>query len=63
MLVERCWICLEQPAVTTATLRDGRAYPVCDICASEQAAPPATPGTDKVSDEVWARIVSDLSSS
>jgi hypothetical protein len=60
MLVERCWICLEQPAVTTATLRDGRPYPVCDICASEHAGP-TTPGSDKVSDEVWARIVSDLS--
>ncbi|MGI8664228.1 MAG: hypothetical protein ACR2LQ_13625 [Acidimicrobiales bacterium] len=60
MLVERCWICLEQPAVTTATLRDGRDYPVCDICAAEQAAAP-TPRGDAVSDAVWARIVGELS--
>ncbi len=60
MLVERCWICLEQPAVATVRLRDGRDYPACDICASEHAQADVPSGTDTVSDEVWQRIVADL---
>lgn len=70
MFVERCWICLEQPAAQSVHTRDGRDYPVCDICALEQAAAAtptaATPtaanpaGSDAVSDEAWANIVEDL---
>lgn len=60
MLVDRCWICLEQPAVTTVALRDGKDYPACDICAAEHAAKAPTPGSDAVSDEAWARIVQEL---
>src|SRR4051812_25979718 len=35
VLVERCWVCLEQPAVTTVRAADGREYPVCDVCSVE----------------------------
>jgi hypothetical protein len=65
MFVERCWICLEQPAAQSVHTRDGRDYPVCDICALEQAPATTTPattpaGSDAVSDEAWANIVEDL---
>ena len=59
MLVERCWLCLEQPAVTTVRATDGREYPACDVCAIEQ---PNGPAADKViTDDDLRRIVGDIS--
>jgi hypothetical protein len=55
MIVERCWLCLEQPAVATAELPDGRSYPVCDVCAAEQRLK-----TQQVSDDEWAEITEHL---
>ena len=59
VLVERCWVCLEQPAVTTVPGADGRACPVCDICAIEH---PRGPAIDRpITDDDLRRIVGDLS--
>jgi hypothetical protein len=59
VLVERCWLCLEQPAVTTVRSPDGRDYPLCDICALEH--PNGPPTTDRaISDDDLRRIVGDL---
>ena len=60
MLVERCWLCLEQPAVTTVKARDGREYPVCDVCAVEHPHGPDAPRR-AISDDDLRRIVGDLS--
>ncbi|MGQ0617428.1 MAG: hypothetical protein ACT4PW_10630 [Acidimicrobiia bacterium] len=35
MLVERCWRCLEQPAVLVITDSGGRRIPFCDVCAGD----------------------------
>jgi hypothetical protein len=58
VLVERCWICLEQPAVTTVEAADGRRYPACDVCAVEH---PNGPPRDRrtITDEDLRRIVGD----
>ena len=58
MLVERCWICLEQPAVTTVQAADGRRYPACDICAVEH---PKVRHADRgtITDADLRRIVGD----
>jgi hypothetical protein len=53
VLVERCWCCLEQPAVTTVTASDGRSYPACDVCAVEY---PKGPTDINISDEELRRI-------
>lgn len=58
MIVERCWLCLEQPAVSTVELADGRTYPVCDVCAVEQQA--RTERDRRVGDDEWAAIVEHL---
>jgi hypothetical protein len=58
VLVERCWVCLEQPAVTTVHARDGREFPVCDVCAVEH---PNGPDTGRITDDDLRRIVGDLS--
>lgn len=55
MIVERCWLCLEQPAVAIAELPDGRSYPVCDVCAADQRLE-----TQQVPDDEWADIVQHL---
>lgn len=55
MIVERCWLCLEQPAVATVELADGRCYPVCDVCAAEQRQK-----AQQVSDAEWAQIIDQL---
>jgi hypothetical protein len=58
VLVERCWICLEQPAVTTVQAADGRRYPACDVCATEHPqGPPDDDGT--ITDADLRRIVGD----
>lgn len=54
VIVERCWLCLEQPAVATVELADGRPYPVCDVCLAEQRQ------AQQVSDAEWAAIVEHL---
>jgi hypothetical protein len=59
VLVERCWLCLEQPAVTTVQGSDGREYPLCDICAVEH--PHGPPGSERaITDDDLRRIVGDL---
>jgi len=59
VLVERCWVCLEQPAVTTVRSSDGREYPVCDVCAVDH---PNGPLPDRaITDDDLRRIVGDLS--
>lgn len=59
VLVDRCWICLEQPAVTTVHASDGRDYPACDICAIEHPnGPPPESGT--ITDADLRRIVGDI---
>lgn len=58
VLVERCWICLEQPAVTTVPARDGRRYPACDVCATEHPDGPP-PDRTGLTDEDLRRIVGD----
>ena len=58
MLVERCWVCLEQPAVTTVHTADGRDFPVCDVCAVEH---PNGPDGGRITDDELRRIVGDLS--
>jgi len=58
VLVERCWVCLEQPAVTTVHTADGRDYPVCDVCAVEH---PHGPDAGRITDDELRRIVGDLS--
>ena len=55
VLVERCWVCLEQPAVTTVHTPDGRDIPMCDICAVEH------PNGPHITDDELRRIVGDLS--
>jgi hypothetical protein len=56
MIVERCWLCLEQPASATVELPDGRSYPVCDVCAAEQRQK-----AEQVSDDAaWAKIIEQL---
>ena len=58
VLVDRCWICLEQPAVTTVQSSDGRRFPACDICAVDHPeGPPA--GDGPVTDADLRRIVGD----
>jgi hypothetical protein len=58
VLVERCWICLEQPAVTTVEAADGRRYPACDVCAVEHPnGPPGDRGS--ITDDDLRRIVGD----
>jgi len=59
VLVERCWICLEQPAVTTIHTADGRDLPACDVCAVEHPNGPDAPG--RITDDDLRRIVGDLS--
>jgi hypothetical protein len=59
MIVERCWVCLEQPAVAVAELPDGRQYPVCDVCAAEQLQR-AEREERRITDEEWARIIEQL---
>jgi hypothetical protein len=59
VLVERCWVCLEQPAVTTVPGADGRNVPVCDICAVEH--PHGPDATGPITDDDLRRIVGDLS--
>jgi hypothetical protein len=59
VLVERCWFCLEQPAVTTVHAADGRECPACDVCATEQ---PKRLAADRViTDDDLRRIVGDIS--
>ncbi len=58
VLVDRCWICLEQPAVTTVAAPDGRTYPACDICALEHPNGPPS-GRDTITDDDLRRIVCD----
>ena len=58
MLVERCWLCLEQPAVTTVRASDGREFPACDVCAVEHPHGPAT-ANRAISDDDLRRIVGD----
>jgi hypothetical protein len=59
VLVERCWLCLEQPAVTTVSASGGREYPVCDVCAMEH---PNGPDSGRaISDDDLRRIVGDIS--
>ncbi len=59
MLVERCWVCLEQPAVTTVRAPDGREYPACDVCAVEH--PHGPDAGHEITDDELRRIVGDLS--
>src|SRR4051794_35566887 len=55
VLVDRCWICLEQPAVTTVRAMDGREVPVCDICALEHPL-----GLDeRITDDDLRRLLGD----
>ena len=56
MLVDRCWLCLEQPAITTVIGRDGRSYPLCDVCAIEHPQGPDV-SADHITDEDLRRIV------
>lgn len=56
VIVERCWLCLEQPAVATVELADGRPYPVCDVCLAEQR----QQAPQQVTDAEWAAIVEHL---
>jgi hypothetical protein len=56
VLVERCWICLEQPAVTTVHAADGRDYPACDVCAAEH---PEGPPSGTVTDADIQTILGD----
>jgi hypothetical protein len=58
VLVERCWLCLEQPAVTTVRSSDGREYPVCDVCAVEHPHGPDA-ANRAISDDDLRRIVGD----
>jgi hypothetical protein len=59
VLVERCWLCLEQPAVTTIHTTDGREFPACDVCAVEH---PNGPDDGRaITDDDLRRIVGDLS--
>jgi len=58
VLVERCWLCLEQPAVTTVHSSDGRDYPVCDVCAVEHPHGPDA-ANRTISDDDLRRIVGD----
>jgi hypothetical protein len=58
VLVERCWLCLEQPAVTTVRSSDGRDYPVCDVCAVEHPHGPDA-ANRTISDDDLRRIVGD----
>jgi len=58
VLVERCWLCLEQPAVTTVRSSDGRDYPACDVCAVEHPHGPDT-ANRAISDDDLRRIVGD----
>jgi hypothetical protein len=53
VLVERCWCCLEQPAVTTVVASDGRSYPACDVCAVDY---PKGPADVSISDEELRRL-------
>jgi hypothetical protein len=53
VLVERCWLCLEQPAITTVQASDGRAYPACDVCAVDY---PKGPADISISDEELRRL-------
>ena len=55
VIIERCWLCLEQPAVATIELADGRCYPVCDVCLTEQRQ-----RTPQVSEAEWSAIVESL---
>ena len=57
VLVERCWLCLEQPAVTTIHTADGREFPACDVCAVEHPNGPDA----VITDDDLRRIVGDLS--
>ena len=58
VLVDRCWICLEQPAVTTVEALDGRRYPACDICATDHPhGPERLDG--RVSDDELRRLLGD----
>jgi hypothetical protein len=56
VLVERCWLCLEQPAVTTALLEDGRPYPLCDVCAADH---PGATGPERLTDPQTRRILGE----
>jgi hypothetical protein len=58
VLVERCWICLEQPAVTTVHAADGRDYPACDVCATEHPEGPP-PGAGTITDADIQTILGD----
>jgi hypothetical protein len=58
VLVERCWLCLEQPAVMTVRSSDGREYPVCDVCAVEHPHGPDA-ANRAISDDDLRRIVGD----
>jgi hypothetical protein len=58
MFVERCWLCLEQPAVTTVRSADGRDYPMCDVCSVEHPHGPDT-ANRTISDDDLRRIVGD----
>ena len=60
VLVERCWLCLEQPAVTTLHAADGREFPACDVCATEHPNGPDL-ANRTISDDDLRRIVGDLS--
>ena len=60
VLVERCWLCLEQPAVTTIHTADGRDLPACDVCAIEHPNGP-DPANRTITDDDLRRIVGDLS--
>jgi len=60
VLVERCWLCLEQPAVTTIRAADGREFPACDVCAVEHPNGPDL-ANRAISDDDLRRIVGDLS--
>ena len=58
VLVERCWLCLEQPAVTTVRASDGREFPLCDVCAVEHPHGPDA-ANRAISDDDLRRIVGD----
>ena len=58
VLVERCWLCLEQPAVTTVRSSDGREFPACDVCAVEHPHGPDA-ANRAISDDDLRRIVGD----
>ena len=53
VLVERCWLCLEQPAITTVQAPDGRSFPACDVCAVEY---PKGPADIDISDKELRRL-------